>query len=108
MSTATLIPAWQAHGACGKEPEHADDWFPPPGGGGLRTERALDICHTRCPVRLACLGFAMDREANGGYQRYGIFGGLGARERETLHRCRRGLCKHPHHIHHRTEGTTAP
>jgi hypothetical protein len=60
-----------------------EDFFPL--GDGPATGRAMEaakkVCG-RCPVRFACLTDALASETPG--RRYGVFGGLGADEREQL------------------------
>jgi WhiB family transcriptional regulator, redox-sensing transcriptional regulator len=43
--------------------------------------RAREIC-AGCPVQMACLAYAMDRET--GWQRHGMWGGLSPQERNQL------------------------
>jgi WhiB family redox-sensing transcriptional regulator len=48
------------------------------GPGAVQTARAKEICRD-CPVRVACLRFALDSG-----QDYGIYGGYSAAERRAL------------------------
>lgn len=65
--------SWQARGACrGADPEL---FFPP-----TEEEAAVakSYCAT-CPVRVACLAFSIERN-----ERFGVWGGLGEKERAKL------------------------
>jgi WhiB family redox-sensing transcriptional regulator len=65
--------AWQAEAACrGTDPEL---FFP---ATDEEAGPAKQVCGG-CPVRLACLAFALERE-----ERYGVWGGLTERERARL------------------------
>lgn len=50
------------------------------GPGAQQVERAKAVC-ARCPVREACLSFALESGLD-----HGVFGGLTERERRTLAR----------------------
>lgn len=65
--------AWQSRAAC--RGTNAELFFPSPEEDPAT---AKAIC-ADCPVRLACLGFALD---NG--EKYGIWGGFTERERARL------------------------
>lgn len=79
---------WRRDAACrDEEPE----LFFPPGRtdtARVQIEAAKSICAT-CPVRAACLRFALDTD-----QREGIWGGRTARERRTLRHARTGRNDH--------------
>lgn len=62
-------------GALCTEVDTGDLFFPNQGGS---TTAAKQIC-AACPVRLACLQWALDN-----YEQYGIWGGLTERERRRL------------------------
>ncbi len=81
---ASLLPGeWVRFAVCAQtDPEV---WFPPPGGLPHEDRAALQIC-ARCPVRLDCLDFAMRAEGDTRVDRYGIWGGLTARQRYSLAR----------------------
>ncbi len=74
---------WRARAACrGQDPE----LFFPIGTSGpaqIQIAEAKAVC-ARCPVREACLRFALDTG-----QEYGIWGGLTEDERQRLRRGRR-------------------
>jgi WhiB family transcriptional regulator, redox-sensing transcriptional regulator len=53
----------------------ADLFFPPSDGDD---SLAKEIC-AACPVRAACLGFALEN-----HERFGVWGGLGEKERARL------------------------
>ena len=74
---------WYWQGACTQsDPEL---WFPESYRGGMpRGQVAKDICFNRCTVRLDCLAGAMVEEEKAGGKRYGIRGGLDAKERGQL------------------------
>jgi len=80
MMEATLVSeqaveewAWHARGACrGADPEM---FFPSTDDAAVPAKL---ICDT-CPVRLACLAFALERN-----ERFGVWGGLTERERGRL------------------------
>lgn len=65
--------SWQERGAC--RGVDADLFFP---ASEDETLPAKAICGT-CPVRLACLAFALERN-----ERFGVWGGLSERERGRL------------------------
>lgn len=73
------IPAhdlgWQDDALCAQTDPEA--FFPDKGGS---TAAAKRVCGA-CPVRLACLDYALDTE-----QRFGIWGGLSERERRRVKR----------------------
>jgi WhiB family redox-sensing transcriptional regulator len=62
---------WWMRGLCAQA--DPDEWFPEKGG---TTRHAKRICH-RCPVRAECLDYAIDNS-----ERFGVWGGLSAEERE--------------------------
>lgn len=65
--------AWQTQAACGKT-DNADSFFP---GGGRPSNKSKRIC-AGCPVRAACLAWAIENGEEG------IWGGLTERERQRL------------------------
>ncbi|GGQ67754.1 MULTISPECIES: WhiB family transcriptional regulator [Streptomyces] len=71
---------WREHAAC----RHEDpDLFFPIGTSGpalLQMEQAKAVCG-RCPVREACLDWAMETD-----QTLGVWGGTGENERRALKR----------------------
>jgi WhiB family redox-sensing transcriptional regulator len=72
--------SWMQHAAC----EGADpDLFFPEQGGVDVTDDARQMC-ARCPVRGACLEFAITT-----HQDHGVWGGKSARERARIRRQRR-------------------
>lgn len=72
------VADWRHRAACrGEDPEA----FFPVGSGGpalLQTEDAKDICNQRCPVRDACLLWALD------HAEFGVYGGMSEDERRDL------------------------
>lgn len=73
MITRWETPEWMAAGICAQT--DPDAFFPEKGGS---TREAKAICRS-CPVRAACLDYALEHE-----ERYGIWGGLSERERRRL------------------------
>jgi WhiB family redox-sensing transcriptional regulator len=73
---------WRADAAC--RGEAAELFFPSGSTGPALTQiaKAKEVC-ARCPVREACLEFAL-----GTGQRYGIWGGLTEDERRSVRRRR--------------------
>lgn len=79
---------WMRHAACAGHP--TEWWFPPDvkaKGADASTiiknaRRARRICWT-CPVQTECLDYALDNR-----EQYGIWGGLGIRERYRILRSR--------------------
>jgi WhiB family redox-sensing transcriptional regulator len=68
---------WQQHALCATvDPEL---WFPEKGGAG---RVAKEMC-MKCPVRRACLEYALDTN-----ERFGIWGGFSERERRVIARSR--------------------
>lgn len=65
--------AWQADALCAQTDPEA--FFPEKGGS---TRDAKRVC-SECPVREACLEYAMEND-----ERFGIWGGLSERERRRL------------------------
>lgn len=77
------VPAWHDHAACAGMGE--DLFFPlteAGSAGAAQVEQAKAVC-AGCPVRVTCLADAMSREAP--TARYGVFGGLSARDRDRLY-----------------------
>jgi WhiB family transcriptional regulator, redox-sensing transcriptional regulator len=68
-------PEWQEQSLCSQT--DPDAFFPEKGGS---TREAKRVC-LRCPVRVECLGYALDHD-----ERFGIWGGLSERERRKLKR----------------------
>jgi WhiB family redox-sensing transcriptional regulator len=71
---------WRSHAACRAE---APDLFFPIGSMGpalLQIKRAKAVCH-RCPVRDACLVWALEHAITDG-----VWGGLDEDERRTMRR----------------------
>ncbi len=82
---AALAPsAWHESAAC--RFEDRDLFFPPEQERGryvgFREAAAKQICRS-CPVRGECLGYALAAD-----ERYGVWGGLSAEERERVRRRR--------------------
>lgn len=72
-----MRPDWQDEAAClGLDP---DLFFPVRGSNATETKK---VCR-RCPVREACLHYAMANHVN-----FGVWGGLTERERRRLRRAR--------------------
>ena len=76
-------PNWRNRAAClGTDPE---TWFPlndaEYGPALLQAEDAKAICNNRCPVRDACLEWALATN-----QGFGVWGGLTVKERANLKR----------------------
>ncbi len=81
----TLLDYWQDHAACIGEPP---DWFfPPHGDSAGHVNNARAVC-ARCPVRLACLDYALDS-----HEHHGVWGGMTPRERTAERRRRARLTK---------------
>lgn len=70
---------WTAEAICAQI-GNWDLWFPDKGESSKDARR---ICVTACPVRAACLRFAMEEDV-----REGIFGGFSPRDREKLRKGR--------------------
>lgn len=66
---------WMARGSCRGSRLDPGAWFPDKGEHGGRTDAAKAICGA-CPVRAACLAYALAR-----HEGHGIWGGLTAEER---------------------------
>lgn len=64
---------WKLQGLCNQADPEA--WFPDKGGANAEVKK---ICG-RCPVRLACLQYALDTK-----QAWGVWGGLSEFERKAL------------------------
>ena len=75
--------SWQEQALCAQG--DASLWFPP--RSGAREAAAAGEGGCRCPVVDECLSYAMEYEGRDRF-RYGIWGGLTARERERLARAR--------------------
>jgi WhiB family redox-sensing transcriptional regulator len=75
--TSTPDDAWRQHAAC----QNADPEAFFPGGKDITsTQAAIAICR-RCPVRDACLQYAIEYD-----ERHGIWGGLTPEQRDGMHR----------------------
>lgn len=61
-------------------------WFPPPGRTGTKIGKQAKAICAECPVRTACLQYALDSD-----QRDGIWGGMTERELAELRRARKRL-----------------
>lgn len=73
MYSITRAPEWDGANCTSTDPEV---FFLEKGkGNGYQADMARAICKD-CPVRIACLQFALDNKFN-----YGIWGGLSYRER---------------------------
>lgn len=74
-------PYWRPDAAC--RDEDPDLFFPAAGNSAAvkaQEERARAVCR-RCPVRRACLGWAVATR-----QEHGVWGGLATAERDALPR----------------------
>jgi WhiB family redox-sensing transcriptional regulator len=71
------VPDLSGGGCAQSDP---DSWFPPPGGAGTD---ALRICHV-CPIEAACLDYALTHD-----ERFGIWGGMSAAQRNKLRAARK-------------------
>lgn len=78
---------WREGAAC--RDEDPELFFPVSdvGPGARQAEEAKSVC-ARCPVRAACLSFALDNKLD-----HGIFGGTTERERRNLLRRSRDAAK---------------
>lgn len=92
MGRSDAPEKWREDGACFGRPDLVDAFHPPgeptsntehvsPDVAALEAE-ALTYCN-RCPVRDACLEFALSTR-----QEYGIWGGMTARDRRKVRRQR--------------------
>lgn len=70
-----FVPTWRDIALCRQIP--GDLWFPEKGDSA---KAAKQVC-AACPVRQACLDYAMRHD-----ERFGIYGGLTERERKALRR----------------------
>ena len=61
-----------------------EEWFPEKGQPGDRAKRICGMC----PAQTACLEWALETR-----QRHGIWGGLSANERRTIHEKRAAAAK---------------
>lgn len=81
---------WEQQAACHKHPRldpetwTSDESARPESALGQAQAAAQAVCVTECPVRPACLQWALDTE-----QEYGVWGGLLASERTKLLRRQR-------------------
>lgn len=68
-------------GLCADLPQEQKDWFFAEGEKGIPLiKRAKKICNSGCPMKQECLDIALRKEVSG--LRFGVFGGLSARERD--------------------------
>jgi WhiB family redox-sensing transcriptional regulator len=70
--------AWQQEALCAQT--GADFFFPEPGSSVREAKRICGMC----PIRDACLEYAMDND-----ERFGVWGGLSEKERLELRRTSR-------------------
>ncbi|MFD7995576.1 WhiB family transcriptional regulator [Streptomyces mexicanus] len=88
--TSAAAPAdtgdWRDDAECRTHPD-PDLWFASEQhpGSRRRTAQALEVCNTRCAVRERCLAWALEQRVD-----IGVWGGMTERERQRLHRRRRG------------------
>ncbi len=81
MHTDTLTRPdldWQAEALCAQT--GADFFFPEPGSSVREAKRICGLC----PIRSACLEYALDND-----ERFGVWGGLSEKERLALRRTSR-------------------
>lgn len=71
--------AWRKRSACA-DPDIDPDIFH---SKGLETQKAKEVC-SRCEVSQKCLNWALETQ-----ERFGIYGGMTARERKALLRKRK-------------------
>lgn len=79
MSWTLPIPAWVADSACGPYPD-PEVFFRAGRGEALAIATAKQLC-ADCPVRTACLEYALTHN-----EEYGVWGGLTEGERFRLTR----------------------
>jgi WhiB family redox-sensing transcriptional regulator len=90
MTTAVPIAApagaadesWRAEALCTQV--DVGDLFFPDKGNSTDAHAAKAIC-ARCPVKAACLEYALEHD-----ERFGIWGGLSVKQRRALHHQRQG------------------
>lgn len=82
--------AWREQAAC-RDHRAPEVFFPDPGGQAAETVAAAKQRCALCPVRAACLAYALARK-----ERFGVWGGLTERERRPLLRGRRPRSKSGH------------
>ena len=75
--------AWMHKGFCADSP-YADLWFPTE---GVESAAYCESLCGGCPVRVACLRYAIDHP-----ELEGIWGGLSARQRRLIRRDRNASC----------------
>lgn len=78
---------WREYAAC--QGTDGELFYPSEERGNAHD--AKRIC-SRCPVRLECLEYALERR-----EKFGVWGGTVTKEREQIARCRAGRCLHPEH-----------
>jgi WhiB family redox-sensing transcriptional regulator len=78
MTVVVAMEPWMAEGTCAQTDPEA--FFPVKGGS---TREAKKVC-ADCPVREACLEYALERD-----ERYGIWGGMSERDRRKLKKSRK-------------------
>lgn len=71
-------PEWHSHALCRSQP--AELWFPERGNSAKTVRRAKKICRV-CPVRAACLRYALTKK-----EEFGVWGGMTTSERRALAR----------------------
>jgi WhiB family redox-sensing transcriptional regulator len=77
-------PAWMKRARCLSGDEHPDQWFPEGERKVPAERRAIQACRA-CPVRLACLQYALEIESGLGEQsRHGIWGAMTPGQRAKL------------------------
>ncbi|MEV5430459.1 WhiB family transcriptional regulator [Streptomyces sp. NPDC052701] len=74
----TSGPDWQQEALCAQT--GADFFFPEPGSSVREAKRICGMC----PIRSACLEYALDND-----ERFGVWGGLSEKERLALRRASR-------------------
>ena len=78
LSSYDADRGWRRDALCATADPEA--FFPSPGGAGAAGRMARRVCRG-CPVRVACLRFALDHD-----ERDGIWGGLSTGQRDRLRR----------------------
>lgn len=78
LSEAT--PEWMEHAVCAIEQVPVDVFFPTAGSDLPVAQRYCD----RCPVRRACLQYALDN-----HEDFGVWGGVSERGRRPMRRTQR-------------------
>ncbi|WP_062077737.1 WhiB family transcriptional regulator [Demequina globuliformis] len=81
-----MLSADLSQGTCAKGEIDPDTWFPAPSTSNTAVK---EIC-AECPVRAACLEYALDRP-----ELEGIWGGASYKDRQAIRRTRRKQDIHP-------------